>query len=66
MAVPKRKTSPSRRNNRRSHDALKKASWVECKNCGELKLSHHICLSCGYYSKNEILSLSNEDNVEEE
>tara|TARA_X000000950_G_scaffold228916_1_gene276555 strand:+ start:47 stop:256 length:210 start_codon:yes stop_codon:yes gene_type:complete len=65
MAVPKRKTSPSRRNNRRSHDALRNALIVECTNCGELKLAHHICYSCGYYSKNEILSLSDEDSEEE-
>ena len=65
MAVPKRKTSPSRRNNRRSHDALKKASWVECKNCVELKLSHHICSSCGYYNKKSIVTMENlEENNE--
>lgn len=66
MAVPKRKTSPSRRNNRRSHDSLNGVSLVECSNCGELKLSHHICQACGYYSKNEILSSDNEDIENEE
>jgi ribosomal protein L32 len=37
MAVPKRKTTPSRRGMRRSHDALNKSSMMECDNCGELK-----------------------------
>ena len=55
MAVPKRKTTPSRRNMRRSHDFLVKC-YVECKNCGELKLTHHICPSCGYYDKKLIIS----------
>ena len=67
MAVPKRKTTPSRRNKRRSHDFIVKSSYVECKNCGELKLSHHICPSCGYYSKKEILvfkEAQDEENIE--
>ena len=37
MAVPKRKTSPSKRNMRRSHHALDVPSFQECPNCGELK-----------------------------
>jgi large subunit ribosomal protein L32 len=41
MAVPKKKVSPSRRNMRRSHDALAAASYSECPNCGELKRPHH-------------------------
>jgi large subunit ribosomal protein L32 len=55
MAVPKRKTSPSRRNMRRSHDALKAVAHQECANCGELKLPHHICGACGYYDSREVL-----------
>ena len=35
MAVPKRKTSPSKRNMRRSHHALKPAAFQECPNCGD-------------------------------
>ena len=56
MAVPKRKTTPSRRGMRRSHHALKTANLVECSNCGELKLSPHICPSCGFYNKKEVVS----------
>ncbi|MFO0467203.1 MAG: 50S ribosomal protein L32, partial [bacterium] len=37
MAVPKRKTSPSRRGMRRSHEALSSSAHHECANCGELK-----------------------------
>ncbi|HKD22488.1 MAG TPA: 50S ribosomal protein L32, partial [Rhizomicrobium sp.] len=35
MAVPKRKTSPSKRNMRRAHHRLAPAAHNECPNCGE-------------------------------
>jgi large subunit ribosomal protein L32 len=54
MAVPKRKTSPSRRNMRRSHHRLEASSHVECPNCGEQKRPHHVCPSCGYYKDREV------------
>ena len=38
MAVPKRKTSPSRRGMRRSADALKRPSYIEDKDSGELRM----------------------------
>ncbi len=37
MAVPRRKTSPSRRGMRRSADALKKPTYAEDKDSGELR-----------------------------
>ena len=37
MAVPKRKTSPSKRGMRRSADALKQPTYVEDKDSGELR-----------------------------
>lgn len=56
MAVPKRKVSPSRRDQRRSHDALTAAAHEECPNCGELKRSHHVCGSCGHYNDREVVA----------
>ena len=35
MAVPKRKTTPTRRGWRRSHHGLLRTNSVECPNCGE-------------------------------
>lgn len=55
MAVPKKKKSKSRRDMRRSHDALKPASYVECPNCGELTRPHHVCPACGHYDGRETL-----------
>jgi large subunit ribosomal protein L32 len=55
MAVPKRKTSPSRRGMRRSHHALSAPSFAECGNCGELKRPHHVCSHCGHYDGREVV-----------
>src|SRR3954469_21195437 len=49
MAVPRRKTSPSRRGMRRSADALKKPTYVEDKDSGELRRPHHLDLKTGMY-----------------
>ncbi len=38
---------------RRSHHALTPANAIECRNCDELKLPHHICSACGYYNDRE-------------
>lgn len=51
MAHPKRRTSKSVKNMRRSHLALEKAVVSVCPNCGAPKRSHRVCGSCGYYSK---------------
>ena len=55
MAVPKKKTSPSRRNMRRSHHALKAPAYVEDKDSGELRRPHHIDLATGMYRGKQIL-----------
>lgn len=55
MAVPKKKTSKSRRNMRRSHHALQPVSHAECPNCGELKRPHHVCAACGHYDGREVV-----------
>ncbi len=54
MAVPKKKTSTSRRNNRRSHHALKGITVVENKETGEFQLPH--CMSVdGFYKGRRIV-----------
>jgi large subunit ribosomal protein L32 len=55
MAVPKRKTSPSRRGMRRSADALKQPTYVEDKESGELRRPHHVDLKSGKYRGRQIL-----------
>lgn len=43
MAVPKKKTSKSKRNMRRSHLGLKGVNAVIDKESGEYTLPHHMC-----------------------
>lgn len=57
MAVPKRKTSKSRRDKRRAHWRLNTPTLVECPQCHELKRPHHVCLSCGSYNNREVLKV---------
>ena len=49
MAVPKRKTSKSRKNKRRSHDALKKVNIVIDRDSGEDRLPHRLDIKSGMY-----------------
>lgn len=53
MAVPKRKTSKSARNMRRSHHALDGVNVVEDKTTGELKRPHHVSAD-GYYNGRQV------------
>ena len=62
MAVPKRKTSVSKRNMRRSHDSLQKLNVVLDKDPGEPRLSHKIDLSTGMYKGREILKKKSKEN----
>ena len=55
MAVPKRKTSKSKRNMRRSHDAIQHINIIEDKDSGEPRLSHRIDLSTGMYNGKQII-----------
>ncbi len=55
MAVPKRKTSKSRRNKRRSHHRITNVNVIEDKKSGEYRLSHHIDLKSGLYNGKKVL-----------
>ena len=55
MAVPKRKTSPSRRNMRRSHHGVALPVFQECNNCGRPRQSHRACGFCGHYRGRQVL-----------
>ena len=55
MAVPKRKTSKSKTNMRRSHNALNSINIIEDKDSGEPRLSHRIDLSTGMYNGRQVL-----------
>ena len=54
MAVPKRKTSKSRRDIRRSHHRIKSVNIIEDKKSGEYRLSHHVDLKTGLYKGRQV------------
>ena len=66
MAVPQNKITPSRRGNRRSHDALVAANPNECTNCGELKRPHHVCASCGHYDDREVVAMVDDVDIDDD
>ena len=62
MAVPKRKTSVSKRNMRRSHDSVKKINVILDKDSGEPRLSHQLDTSTGFYKGRQILKKKTKQN----
>lgn len=59
MAVPKRKTTPSRRGMRRAHDFIKPINVGFDPSTGEAKLSHHISLADGFYKGKKVMKIRN-------
>jgi large subunit ribosomal protein L32 len=55
MAVPKRKTSKSKRDKRRTHKKLDALNLSTCPQCGEAVLPHHACPSCGSYKGRTVI-----------
>lgn len=55
MAVPKKKTSKSRKNMRRAHDFLTPPTTSTCPQCKAPKLPHRVCPSCGTYKGKEVI-----------
>jgi large subunit ribosomal protein L32 len=57
MAVPKRKTSKSRKGKRRSHHKLASPAMTKCSHCGQAKLPHSVCPNCGHYAGREVIRI---------
>jgi len=55
LAVPKRKTTKSKRDKRRAHNRLKLINIIDCPRCHSKKIAHRVCGNCGYYNNNEII-----------
>ena len=56
MAVPKRKTTASKRDMRRAnHDKVTAPNVVACSHCGEPVIAHRVCPSCGYYKGAKVI-----------
>ena len=55
--LPKRKYPHSRQGKRRSHLSRVIPNLVACPQCHSLKLSHHVCPTCGSYGGREIIKV---------
>ncbi|MBU4344237.1 MAG: 50S ribosomal protein L32 [Desulfobacteraceae bacterium] len=55
MAVPKRKKSKSKRDSRRAHTKVPAPNLSVCPQCGEARLPHHVCKSCGSYNRRTVI-----------
>ncbi len=55
MAVPKRKTSKSKRDMRRTHQKAAAPNPTTGPQCGEAVLPHHACPSCGSYKGRTVI-----------
>jgi len=54
MAVPKKKTSKSRRDKRRATHRLEAPRVNLCPQCGNPKIPHRMCPTCKTYSGREV------------
>ena len=62
MAVPKGKVSKARRNSRRANWKLQLPGIAKCPKCGQMKLAHRVCKSCGYYDGQQVITIATENN----
>lgn len=66
MAVPRKKTSRQKRDQRRSHDALVTPTVIEDKDSGELRRPHHIDLKTGMYRGRQVIVLKTREDEDED
>ncbi|HEX4588318.1 MAG TPA: 50S ribosomal protein L32 [Gemmataceae bacterium] len=61
MAVPKRRTSRSKKGMRRSHHHKQPIQIQYCNRCNEPVLPHRVCPNCGYYQNREVVAMEAEE-----
>ncbi|HDS15846.1 MAG TPA: 50S ribosomal protein L32 [Proteobacteria bacterium] len=57
MAVPKRRTSKTKKRQRRSHLALTVPQAGSCPNCQAITVQHRVCATCGTYKGEKIIDV---------
>jgi large subunit ribosomal protein L32 len=60
MAVPKRRTSKSKKRKRRTHYKATAPTLNPCPKCGEPRRPHVACPNCGYYAGRKVLKIKDE------
>jgi large subunit ribosomal protein L32 len=61
MAVPKRRTSRSKKGMRRSHHHKTPIQVQYCTRCNEPILPHRVCPNCGYYQNRKVVAMESEE-----
>jgi large subunit ribosomal protein L32 len=56
-ALPKKKISRRRRDNRRSHMKLTVPNLVACPNCRRPMVAYQVCPSCGQYRGRQVVKV---------
>jgi large subunit ribosomal protein L32 len=65
VAVPKRRTSPSKRNMRRAaNNNVVAPNMIPCPNCGDPCLPHRVCPSCGQYKGRQVVKKASDESAE--
>ena len=57
MAVPKKKVSKQRKRKRNGDKKAPVPSLVACPNCGDPKLPHRVCPTCGMYRGEQVIKV---------
>ena len=58
MAVPKRRTTRAKRDQRRAnHDRVTAPNVIPCPNCGDMMRPHRICGACGHYKGKQVMAM---------
>ena len=65
MAVPKRRTTRAKRDQRRAqHDRVAAPNVNPCPNCGEMMKPHRVCAACGHYKGRKIVETADAEAAE--
>jgi large subunit ribosomal protein L32 len=57
MAVPKKRTSKQRQRKRRTHYKAEAVTTQSCPRCGDPKLPHRVCPTCGFYREEAVIDV---------
>jgi large subunit ribosomal protein L32 len=57
MAVPKKRTSKQRKRKRRTHYKAEDVTTNACPKCGDPKIPHRVCPSCGHYREMSVIEV---------
>ena len=57
MAVPKKRTSKQRKRKRRTHYKAQDVAVHSCPKCGDPKIPHRVCPTCGHYRGEAVLEV---------